>query len=775
LVGYNTEGAIVSSYWDNQASGLSIVGVGNGSASGVTGLTTAQLQSGAMPVGFNATNSVWLAPAHVYPYFGFQGPLVTISGTAYSGSSTISSAGVGVLSGGLLLADLTTNSNGFYTLSEPSNMLNSTSVLTYLTSNGTANTFSDGAGPNGYTGMDLHTGTVSLLNASSTTLSALNAAVANALGSNSGDNFLFTVPSGQLSLNTGTNLSIASSAAAFTVDQPLTTTGNILINSTGSLSIAASSALTAGASDNITLVTGGAFANHAGANALNVSDGGKWLVYSQNPINDTTGGLTPAFKQYDATYGVTAPASSGDGLLYTLAPVVTETIVGAASKTYDGTTAATLSSSDFTPNGVVQGDTLTFTTPTAGVYASPNAGTGIGVTASGIAIATAFSGSTPVYGYQLGSSSATGDVGTITPAVLTYTSNPGSRTYGAANPIFTGSVTGFVDGQTLSSATTGSATFTSPATAVDNVGIYAIEGSGLTANNGNYTFIQAATNSSAFTISPATLTYTASPGAGRTYGAANPIFTGSVLGFVNGQTLASATSGSLLFSTPATPSSPVGSYPVIGSGLTADNGNYVFTQAGGNATAFTITAAIVPPPPPPTPTPKPTTTVLTFAVNSSAELAGQIPTLSATYTGPVIKGLNIASLLAGLTYQLTPAFNGLGTYKITATGSAPSGYALQILPGTLTIVSNSPDVLPTQVFVSSPLLPYLLTKSGPALFSTLLEPRNSLGFFQIGVTGLSNGLGASFGFNDQQTPLAQSSFFTISDGKTDIYNAGAKP
>ncbi len=44
------------------------------------------------------------------------------------------------------------------------------------------------------------------------------------------------------------------------------------------------------------------------------------------------------------------------------------------------------------------------------------------------------------------------------------------------------------------------------------------------------------------------------------------------------------------FSSTATSSSPAGSYAISGSGVTADNGNYVCAQAAGNATALTITA-----------------------------------------------------------------------------------------------------------------------------------------------------------------------------------------
>jgi len=95
---------------------------------------------------------------------------------------------------------------------------------------------------------------------------------------------------------------------------------------------------------------------------------------------------------------------------------------------------------------------------------------------------------------------------TVNPATLTYKADAKTRAYGVANPPFTGTVTGFVNGDTQTSATTGTLTFSSSATTASNVGSYAINGSGLTANNGNYTFVQAASNATALTITQVTLT-----------------------------------------------------------------------------------------------------------------------------------------------------------------------------------------------------------------------------------------------------------------------------
>jgi glucuronoarabinoxylan endo-1,4-beta-xylanase len=99
----------------------------------------------------------------------------------------------------------------------------------------------------------------------------------------------------------------------------------------------------------------------------------------------------------------------------------------------------------------------------------------------------------------------------------------------------------------------------------------------------------ASTNSPALsqTVNQATLTYTADP-ASMIYGAAVPSLIGSVSGFVGSDTQGNATTGALTFTTPATSSSPAGAYAINGSGLAANNGNYTFAQAAGNATALNI-------------------------------------------------------------------------------------------------------------------------------------------------------------------------------------------
>jgi filamentous hemagglutinin family protein len=184
---------------------------------------------------------------------------------------------------------------------------------------------------------------------------------------------------------------------------------------------------------------------------------------------------------------------------------------------------------------------------------------------------------------------------TINPATLTVTANAGGRIYGQANPQPSGTVTGFVGTDTLASVTSGSESFATSASASSPVGSYAITGSGLTAENGNYIFSPAAGNATAFSIQPATLTYTAAASS-FTAGKAPAGLSGTLSGFVLADSQASATAGTLLWTTTAAAGSQPGRYAIDGGGLTATN--YVFVEATGNATALTVQAGVPPVTPP---------------------------------------------------------------------------------------------------------------------------------------------------------------------------------
>ncbi|WP_194266237.1 autotransporter-associated beta strand repeat-containing protein [Dechloromonas sp. H13] len=236
-----------------------------------------------------------------------------------------------------------------------------------------------------------------------------------------------------------------------------TLAGNLLVQAGGALTL--NGAITAnGTGDTITL-SGTRFVNSAGASAL-AAPNGRWLVWSSNanPFGgatpDVRGGLAYDFKQYNAIYGVTPVQGAGNGFLYTLAPTITPGLTGTVSKVYDTTTTATLTAANFTPTTGMDGDVIAMTG--TGAYDNPNvAGSPTKlVTASGIAATVTSSiaeGSKPVYGYTLTSTTASANIGEITPAALTvtgattsstYTANAQTNTFGTTGLLGSDSVTG---------------------------------------------------------------------------------------------------------------------------------------------------------------------------------------------------------------------------------------------------------------------------------------------------------------------------------------------
>ncbi len=164
---------------------------------------------------------------------------------------------------------------------------------------------------------------------------------------------------------------------------------------------------------------------------------------------------------------------------------------------------------------------------------------------------------------------------TVNKASLVATANDDSRTYGAANPAFTISYTGFVNSDTKAELNTEPAS-TSTVSATSNVGTYDITLSGGTDNNYTYGTL----NSGTLTITKASLTATAD-NKSKIYNEANPALTVSYSGFMNSETALVLTTVPTATTTAIT-GSDAGTYAITVSGGVDDN--YSFSYVAGELT-----------------------------------------------------------------------------------------------------------------------------------------------------------------------------------------------
>jgi filamentous hemagglutinin family protein len=150
---------------------------------------------------------------------------------------------------------------------------------------------------------------------------------------------------------------------------------------------------------------------------------------------------------------------------------------------------------------------------------------------------------------------------------------------------------GTVDGYSLDDADTariyGAVTGTLSSS---HVGTRTVEAGGLYSDQQGYIISYTSANNTV-EVTPATLTYQAN--AASFFNGQTPTgLSGTLTGWMGDDTLASATSGSISWTTSALSSSYPGYYDITGGGLTASD--YVFVQAAGNATALTLNPARLP-------------------------------------------------------------------------------------------------------------------------------------------------------------------------------------
>ncbi|MGB9122905.1 MAG: MBG domain-containing protein, partial [Candidatus Angelobacter sp.] len=245
---------------------------------------------------------------------------------------------------------------------------------------------------------------------------------------------------------------------------------------------------------------------------------------------------------------------------------------------------------------------------------------------------------------------------TISPAPLTVTAANASMAFGDAVPALSGTITGIKNGNNITGVYTTTATSTSP------VGTYPITAAASDNGTGalaNYTVTLV---NATLTINPAPLTVTAA-NASMAFGDPVPALSGTITGIKNGNNITAS------YSTTATSTSPVGTYPIVAT--VSDNG----TGALANYTVTLVNATL---------TINPATLTVT-AANASMVYGDAVPAVSGTLTG-VKNGDNIT---ASFSTTATSA-SAVGTYPIAAAVSdngtgALANYTVVINNGTLTI------------------------------------------------------------------------------------------
>ena len=173
-----------------------------------------------------------------------------------------------------------------------------------------------------------------------------------------------------------------------------------------------------------------------------------------------------------------------------------------ASKTYDGLSTVTFE--QMTSIKGVNNESFTARAGTATISDKNVATVGKTLTDLSGLMLTGGNDSTKTSNYNLDSGlPAAGDNNavTISKAALLYTATPTSSTAGNTPTGLSGAVSGFVNGETQETAASGTLAWTTPATSASSAGSYAINGSGLNANN--YSFSQATGNATALTLAPA--------------------------------------------------------------------------------------------------------------------------------------------------------------------------------------------------------------------------------------------------------------------------------
>jgi MBG domain (YGX type)/Domain of unknown function (DUF4214) len=325
--------------------------------------------------------------------------------------------------------------------------------------------------------------------------------------------------------------------------------------------------------------------------------------------------------------------------------------------------------------GAVNGDVFYVNFTSAGQYSDVVAG-GYNIVYASLSGAKASDYSTnhlpgDVFGIQ-----------TVTAAPLTIVAANASKVYGQANPTFTGTVTGVLNGDNVV------ANYSTTASQFSDVvvGGYPIALASLTGTKAldySTTVTGGSETDGVLSITQAPLTI-AVANASKVYGQANPTLTGTVTGVLNGDNVvASFSSTAAQFSDVV-----VGGYPIMLAGLSGSKAiDYATTVTGGSETDGILTVTQAP---------------LTIAVANQSKVYGQAnPTLTGAVTG-ILNGDNVVANYATAASQFSDVVLGgypitlaslSGTkaidYSTTVTGGSETDGALTVTQAPITVVIDN--------------------------------------------------------------------------------------
>src|SRR5208283_3550772 len=262
------------------------------------------------------------------------------------------------------------------------------------------------------------------------------------------------------------------------------------------------------------------------------------------------------------------------------------------------------------------------------------------------------------------------------------------RPYGTANPTFTGSITGALNGDTFT------ITYSTTATILSPVGAYPITATLSGPSAANYSNVTV--NQGTLTITPlATPLVITVNNASRPYAAPNPTFTSAITGAAPGDTF------TVTYATTATALSDVGSYPITATVTGAHLANYATVTVVPGTLAITPLATV--------------TTVITSAspVSQGASVTFTATVtygISASVTAATVNFYNGTTLLCADTLNssgvatCTTTTLPLGALTITATYQATLDFASS--SGTVAQAVNSGSftlsATPSNQFISGP-------------------------------------------------------------------------